>query len=61
MEMTEVKATIIRIIALEEERDSYKKEAKRCQEDIDALYITMRNKVMAPTNQTALDLASGRA
>lgn len=51
MEMSEVKATLIQIEALKDERDGYKKEAKRAQEDIDSLLATLTKKVCFPQEE----------
>ena len=51
IELSDVRVEFIAIAALEEERDSYKREAKRCQEDIDARYLALRRRVTAPAEQ----------
>ncbi len=48
MEMQEVKTVLVQIERLKEERDSYKKEAKRCQEDIDSLLSGLTKRVCFP-------------
>jgi hypothetical protein len=51
VDLSEVKATLIRIQALEEERDRYKKEAKRAQDDIDFAMAAMRRRVLNPEQE----------
>lgn len=48
MEMHEVKHTLVQIERLKEERDGYKKEAKRCQDDIDSLLAQMTRRIVFP-------------
>lgn len=54
VDIAEVRVAFVQIAALEEERDGYKREAKRCQEDIDAVYLALRRKVTAPSEQMEL-------
>lgn len=48
MEIGEVKTVLVQIEHLKEERDGYKKEAKRCQEDIDSLLAQLTKRVCFP-------------
>ena len=48
MEMQEVRRVLVRIEALEEERDRHARERKRCQDDIDLLLAQMRKRVLHP-------------
>ena len=60
VEITEVKATFVAIAQLEEERDGYVKEAKRCKEDIKALLLTLRRKVTSNQEEMPLSVHRGR-
>ena len=54
-----VKATEVRIIALEEELDKARATAKRCGDDIKSLRKEQRKQIMNP-NQGELKLTAGR-
>ena len=54
MDLKEVREIEAQIISLEEERDGYRKEAKRCKEDISALILARRRRLMNP-NQMEID------
>ncbi len=56
-----VKEVFVQISALEEERDGYQKEAKRCKEDIKALLLTLRRRVTSNQEEIPLEEAPGRS
>lgn len=59
MSAESVKATEVRIIALEDEMTRAQAQAKRCRDDIKLLRMEQRKRILNP-NQTELKLAGGK-
>lgn len=56
MDESKVRQLTAKIQALREERDGYKREAKRIQEEIDAIDLLRDQAIMSKSDQTRLDL-----
>jgi len=56
MDESKVRQLTAKIQSLREERDGYKREAKRIQEEIDAIDLLRDQAIMSKSDQTRLDL-----